>query len=521
MTRPSIFALLALMAPLPATDPAGTPSDTFTIREYRIKGSRTLPPLTVEEAVYPFLGRARTVADIDLARAALEKAYHDAGFSAVTVEVPAQDGNAGIIFLQVSENPVGRLRVRGSRFHSPSAITAAAPELAEGTVLNFAGVNRAVLRLNRQRDLRITPDLKQGTTPGTIDIDLKAEDSLPLHGSIELNNRHNEGTTPLRLNGSLSYDNLWQAAHSVGFNFQVAPERPDDATVFSAWYLARFREIDWLTLLLQGTKQDSDVSTLGGLAVAGRGNVLGIRLIATLPGNEKLYHSISTGPDWKNFREDIVLDGTATSTPLRYVPLSVSYSAALKNGPHQSDIQTTLTFGLRGTGSNPAAFDSKRYLANGSFVHLRADVTHTHQLPGRAELHARVQGQLSNDPLINNEQFSAGGLSTVRGYLESAALGDSAIAATLELRSPSLLTKSASSGSDWRFHTFIDAARVSLNDPLPEQQDVFNLLSIGAGTRLSFRNHLEASLDAGLPLRAIGNTDRGDWFLSVRLQSDF
>ena len=60
-----------------------------------------------------------------------------------------------------------------------------------------------------------------------MDIDLNVKDKLPLHGSAELNNRASADTKPLRVNASLSYDNLWQLGHSVGASFQRAPQAPD------------------------------------------------------------------------------------------------------------------------------------------------------------------------------------------------------------------------------------------------------------------------------------------------------
>ena len=72
--------------------PSPSAGTQYYIQEYRVQGSRTLPPLVVEEAVYPFMGRARTASDVEQARAALEKAYHSRGYQAVTVEIPPQDG---------------------------------------------------------------------------------------------------------------------------------------------------------------------------------------------------------------------------------------------------------------------------------------------------------------------------------------------------------------------------------------------------------------------------------------------
>ncbi len=99
--------------------------------------------------------------------------------------------------------------------------------MSEGKVPNFTDVTRDVVALNKLADLRVTPALQPGVEPGTVDIDLNVKDTLPLHGAVELNNRYSADTTPLRLNGSISYNNLWQAGHTINASFQVAPERPD------------------------------------------------------------------------------------------------------------------------------------------------------------------------------------------------------------------------------------------------------------------------------------------------------
>lgn len=500
---------------------SGAPETAYYIQEYRIQGSKTIPPLDVEEAVYPYLGRGRTAADVEKARAALERAYHDRGFKAVSVEIPPQDVAEGVVILRVSENPVGRLRVHGTRYFSPSKLKARAPEFREGSVINFNDVGKAVTRLNRLRDLKVTPDLKPGVAPGTIDIDLKIEDSLPVHGSIEINNRYSAGTVKLRLNGALSYDNLWQAGHAAGLGFQVAPERPSDATVYTGYYLARFNEIDWLSLMIQGTKQDSDVSTLGGAAVAGRGSVFGARLLASLPGSEKFAHSISAGLDWKKFDEDITIDGEILATPVEYFPVSVNYGASWTGRGSTTDFNLGLNFALRGLGSGRGEFDAKRYNATGSYLYLRGDLSHTRELPRGYQLNTKIQGQISGDSLINTEQYSGGGIGAVRGYLESSALGDSAILGSVELRSPSLISVDEKKSREWRVYLFAEGGWLGLNDALPEQQDSFTLFSVGGGTRFKVYNHFNGSLDAGFPFRAAGETQDGDWTLSFRLWSEF
>src|SRR5262249_22518312 len=126
---------------------------------------------------------------------------------------------------------------------------------AEGQVLDFNKVQDDIKSLNGEVDRRVTPTMRAGTTPGTVDVDLVVEDHLPLHGYVELNNRHSESTSTLRAIGSLSYDNVWQRGHSLSISYQTAPLQPSDAKVIFGSYLARFRDSPW-GLLFNGLRSD-------------------------------------------------------------------------------------------------------------------------------------------------------------------------------------------------------------------------------------------------------------------------
>ncbi|MCX6840454.1 MAG: hypothetical protein NTX35_21945 [Verrucomicrobia bacterium] len=151
------------------------------VREYRVKGNHLLKPIEIEKAVYPFMGPGRSENDIEQARLGLEKIYKSKGYQTVYVEVPQQTGARGIIYLNVVEAPVGRLRVKGSRYFLPSKIKEQADSMAEGSVPNFNEITKDIQALNRWRDRKITPELRAGVLPGTVDIDLNVEDKLTLH----------------------------------------------------------------------------------------------------------------------------------------------------------------------------------------------------------------------------------------------------------------------------------------------------------------------------------------------------
>lgn len=514
---PPPTAAAAAASPTPALP-------TYYIREYRVLGVHHLTALEVETAVYPFLGPGRTAEDVDQARAALQKVYQDKSFSAVDVEIPpAQTARGGVVFLQVNELPVGRLRVHGSRYFDLERIKQRVPSLAQGQLFNYIQAQKELTGLSQIPDLRIkTPAIRAGVVPGTEDIDLNVSDVLPLHGSVDLNNRYSADTPSLRLDASLSYDNLWQLSHAIGGSFQISPQNVSKVQVFTGFYTARFPGVDWFSLTLQGTVQNSKVSTLGSIDVAGKGDIVGLRANFQLPALGSYAQSFSFGIDYKDFNQSVRLGAatTSTETPTTYVPLTFDYNGTWSGTKFLTSLDLQVVLNLRGIGSNAQEFDNNRFGADRNFIYLRGDVSHTQDLPWDMQLFGKIEGQVSDSPLINSEQFSVGGLGTVRGYLEAEALGDDAAVGNLEFRTPSLLGWMKDKG-EWRFYFFTDAGIATLQDTLPEQDNRFYLASFGAGTRFQLFDHFSGSLDLAIPLTNQTTTKARNPFLIFQVGLDF
>ena len=490
------------------------------IRDYRIRGAHSLTRTEIEEAVYPYLGPGRTKDDVEKARSALEKEYQAKGYPTVSVQIPSQPWQDGSILLEVTEASVGRLRVHGARYFLPSQIKAMAPSVAEGKVPNFNEVTHDIIALNQYADERVTPALRPGVMPGTVDIDLDVKDTFPLHGSLELNNRYSPNTSELRLDGALSYNNLWQLGHSLGGSFQLSPEDPNQVKVFSGYYLARVPEMNWLSLSIEGTKQDSNVSTIGDLAVAGRGEVIGIVAAFVLPSGKEFSNTLTLGVDYKHNEQAVTVGGTtnnATQTSYYYFPVSATYSATWMAQTNQTDLNIGPTVSFRGLGSSPSAFEESRYKSEGNFIYLRGDLSHTHALPEGCQLYGKIQGQIADQPLVSAEQFGGGGLGTVRGYIEGEVFGDDAICGSVELRSPSLFDFFGNKASDWRVYVFAEGGRLWILDPLPEQQSRFDLASFGVGSRIHFLDHYNGSIDLGVPLISQAQTSAYALVLTFRV----
>ncbi len=503
--------------------PAGAaPVARFAVFEYQVEGNTVLPATAVEEAVYAHLGTGRTAEDLERARAALEEAYQKAGYPTVSVVIPQQRVTEGVVLLRVVERPVGRLRVTGARWFLPSEVRRGAPSLAEGRVPNLPAVQRDIVDLNRLPDRRVTPELKQGAAPDTVDVDLVVEDKLPLRATLELNNRQSANTEPLRLSGSLRYDNLWQRGDSISVAFQTAPQNTNNAAIISGSYLWRVPGRSGAAVIASAVRSDSNVGTVGGTTVIGAGTILGLRGLIPLGSGAGFSHSLTLGMDYKDFEEDLNLGTEQTQAPVTYYPFSIGYQAVWSGERSVTEAGATITAGLRGLGSGADDFEQKRAFASPSWAHLRAEASRLQRIPSAdVELLARVQGQLSRDPLISNEQFGGGGLDSVRGYFEVEGLGDYGFVGQGEVRSPSLARYIAPQVNELRLHAFVDGGVLLLNRPLPQQTRRTSLASTGFGARIRVLERFNGSIEGAATLIEGPVTESGNLRALFRVWGEF
>jgi len=325
-----------------------------------------------------------------------------------------------------------------------------------------------------------------------VEVDLKVKDELPLHGSLDVNDRYSIGTSHLRLSAMLRYDNLWQKEHSLSVQYQGSPEKPSEVKVWSGTYLARSDESKNI-LAVYGVSSSSDTATVGTLAVIGNGNIIGARWIKPLDGAQDYSHSLTLSVDYKDFKESIVLQGAdSLNTPISYMPFVIQYSGTRHGDSGTSQYGFGFHFGVRGLQNDPAEFENKRFNARPNYMFLRASVERRQRLYRGTYMRVRLDGQLTDSPLISSEQYSAGGVDSVRGYHESERLGDDAVHGTLELSTPSL---NRGGLQELRALVFVDGAALRVRDHLPGQGSHYELSSAGIGLRLRAWRYLTATLD--------------------------
>lgn len=508
---------IAVAAPGSAASEAEGKNERFDVLEYRVLGNTVLPAVDIERVVYPHLGPDKTIDSVDVVRQALEGLYKERGFGTVFVDIPEQDVANGVVRLRVTEGKLDRFRISGTRYFSNGQIRSSVPALERGSIPNLPALQAQLAQVNRQsRDRVVTPVLRAGRTPGTVDVELKVQDSLPVHANVEMNDRYTADTSETRVSANLSYDNLFQRFHSFSVQYQTAPEESKEARVWAATYVAPLGNSGDL-LAVYGVDTDSEVATIGTLAVLGKGRIYGARYIKPLPEAGGFFHNITFGGDFKDFKEAVLLpDDPGLQTPIQYVNWSAVYAGNIRTQHTLSSFSFGPNLGIRGLGNDPQEFENKRFKAKPNYFYLRGNVSHERPLLWGTSLALRIAAQYAVEPLISNEQFSIGGADSVRGYLESEELGDYGVNSSVELRSPQLTRWFGDRVQQFFLFGFFDAGVVSISDPLPETDDrpgqiaKADLSSWGVGLRIAGFGGLTAALDWAYPLQSTDGIDVGD-----------
>jgi hemolysin activation/secretion protein len=495
---------------------------TFTIRSFIIDGNTLLAKKTVQEALHQYTGPDKTADDVEKARAALEKVYHDAGYPAVLVNIPEQTTEKGLIHLQVIESTIGSVKVTGNRWFTEGSILRDLPSLAPGKVLYVPDVQRDLATVNRNEDLKVSPILSPGKEMGTTDVELKVEDQLPLHGSLEINNRNTPNTSDLRLNASLHYDNLWQMGHSLSAQFQTSPQDTGEVRLYALSYTLPAPWAPDHQIAFYGLRSDTNTSVFGqGLFVTGKGEIVGSRYVIPLPPYQSYAHNLTLGVDFKDFEQTTgFTQGEGLKTPVKYVPLSFSYSSSLPDSLGSTRFSSGLNVVFRGLITDESNFAFNRNDALGNYVYVTGGTERNFTLPWGMGAFLKVDGQISDQPLIPNEQYTAGGMTNVRGYEEAAALGDNALHLTAEISGPDLGPRILHGRFQLTPYVFYDFARLTVISPLPSQTDTFRLQGAGLGLKGMYAKHWYYEVDYACPVSPMRATDTFTqrWYFKVGTQ---
>lgn len=518
--RSLLAAVLMAHGPVALAQATSEAEPKFDVYEYVIEGNTLLSAAVIERTVHPFMGQARRFSDVEQARAALEKAYQDAGYLSVLVSLPNQQVDQGEVRLEVVEAPLGQVTVSGAKHHLPSRIEQALPALQAGTVPHFPSLQQQLAEV-QTATLQVTPLVNASPSGDAIDVDLKVEDQSPFFGSLQYTNAQSYNTSRGRISASAGINNLFQLGHTLGLSWQYAPYRPKDSNTLSLLYSVPLSARDELMASVTDSRSDTltKVSGSGPSSTLTKGTFTGLRWTHRLQAlNWPVRHSTFLALDHKVNRDyNTFKDGAIVQRPpTRYPLLSTGYSLT-HNGA--GDVVSTVSASVRGASSSMAGrkvdcdgieleqFDCKRAGASSDFAAVQVAIGHARPVLGNWRLNLSADVQLATGALPSGEQYSLGGNSTVRGYHDFEQSGDDGWSARVELVSPAWLN---SFGLRATALAFADRGFVHIVNPQLTQVNRTHMGSVGLGLRLFSETGLQVGLDlARVIFDTVRPTDNG------------
>jgi hemolysin activation/secretion protein/AraC-like DNA-binding protein len=143
------------------------------------------------------------------------------------------------------------------------------------------------------------------------------------------------------------------------------------------------------------------------------------------------------------------------------------------------------------------------------FLAFNGSLVREQRIAGDWRMFFRAEGQIASEPVISNEQFALGGLSSVRGYAQGESFGDAGYRLSVEQRTPAFkLGKIGSAAIRARFLGFFDYGRTYLYEPLGRPSNT-TLSGAGFGVNCTLGRVLDLGATVGWPLRSTSYTELG------------
>jgi hemolysin activation/secretion protein len=541
------FAVASLgLAQAPQKPPAEEPR--FDIKRFVFEGATLIPREQLEAATRRFAGPGRTFADVQRALETVERAYSDAGYSAVQVVLPEQELERGEIRFQVTEAKIGRVIVEGNKFFEEANVRASVPALVPGQSPNIDRIARNLRVANENPAKQVTVLLRSGQEEASVDAVVRVVDEAPRKFSFTLDNTGNLQTGMLRTGFGFQNANANGFDDVLTLQYVTAPyskhRNPDGAvtrlqpfpsnkvTILGAGYRFPLYSVGDALDFSIGYSNVNSGTVAGLFSITGRGVILGARYTRNFDKIGDYDHRLAASVDYRSYENKGVRPaGGATDQLLPDVvvhPITLLYSGLYRAQDSETGFSIGVSRNFPGGNDGRGASDTLNppgsgfcasrtstvsghtECADGNYLIWRWSLNHNHALPADWQARFAINGQKTSDMLVIGEHFGLGGPDSVRGFSDREVTNDWGYRGTVELYTPDFGGWTGMAGARVRALGFVDWGSARRNRPSQGEVHGQSIASTGLGVRLSRGNNLSARVDLGHVINAGGVQSKGD-----------
>jgi hemolysin activation/secretion protein len=481
---------------------------SFKINDIVLEGNTVFTTQQLRVYIKSYEGRVLFLKDLQDLANLITAHYQRTGYLTSRAYIPPQKIQNGIVVIRIVEGRIANIIMKGNRWFS-DRLYLDKLSLKQGQLFYIQKLTMSLQDINQLPDRSVKAYLEPGTEPGTFDVDIVAQDQVPLHASYEYNTNGSELTHLSRHILHLTDNNLTgngdtlQTSLSLGEQnellggaMQYALPMPEQGVVYSLNAGGAYSRLGKELRPLKVTADSFFVS----------------------PGVTK---NFIKDPTFKldGFLDFEIKDSKSMEDNSR---LTYDRDRVLDIGPRvaidDSMGKTFLAGDLRGGipdflgGAELHAPSASRIDSGGEFIYMTGSVDRINRLPYGSYLVLHGGGQYSPMPLTSFEQFYLGGMNSVRGYPENDSSGDSGVNFSTEVRIPIYFIPKEwhvgiSKDKTWRdslsFVTFVDGGRVfNYNRQGAGSALDRTLLSTGVGLNFYMTPDMNCQAGIGFPFGA-------------------
>jgi hemolysin activation/secretion protein len=490
----------------PEVTPDSNVPDTIKVNKFTVTGSTVFSAADFDKVTKPFTEKPLTLPELFQARSAVTKLYVDKGYITSGAYIPSQSLKGGTVEIRVLEGQVEEVRVTGLKRLNSEYIRSRV-KLAAGRPLNrdrlLEGLQ--VLQINPQIS-NLSAELSTGTTPGGSVLEVKVLEAKTFKTQLTLDNGRSPSVGSFRRQIQVSEANLL----GLGDGASVTYLNTDGSDVWDFSYSLPINAKNGTLAFSYGTS-DNDIieQPFNQLDITSYSRYYEVALrqpIIQKPRKEFALGFAFTQRESKAslFNGEVPFPGAGTDENGRTSVTALRFSQewTQRDSRQVFAARSQFSIGLDAFNStiNKSSPDS-------SFLAWRGQAQLVSLLAPDTLFLIRGDLQFADRQLLPIEQYSLGGLQSVRGYRQDAILSDSGFLASTEIRLP--IWRQRKSGLVLQLVPFIDFGTVwnKGNNPDPKPN---TLVSTGLGLRFQLGDNLNAQLDYGIPLVSI-ESKKNNW----------
>ncbi len=417
----------AVSVPAPDLGPDQAPGRCFQVDVIDVRNARFFTRPDQNVLLAPYLGKCIGLADIQSILRQITAFYIDEGLVTSRAYVPEQDLGDGTLEIEVVEGRLEAIepenRSTGVNFYT------AFPHLT-GEVLNIRDIEQGLEQINRLRSNDARMLLYPGTKPGYSRIVVKNDPGFRIGVVSSMDNYGSETSGRYKADGSLFLENLLGLNEQIILGYGRNLDEPNRLSLSESMSVLASIPYGYWTLSGGYSKFDYRALIAGqvqSFKSDGTGDTYSVNLSYVLQRGRTSKTTVTAGfvrKNNKNFIEDSKL--VTSSRVLSIADISIVSSFYGLGGSWTLDAGVSQGLPILGTAGNPEAPG----LPEIEFTRFHGGVTYstgTRIGPIVAGIITSASAQYSEDFLPSTEQFSLGGVYTVRGFQDQSISGDQGV----------------------------------------------------------------------------------------------